>query len=220
MLTRRGSKPKSRHILERQLVLLRKLLRGTGQSHRDFPLLLARIGSGYSQLAASLEAVSGANAQALRRGAREHAIRHFELLVREYPKFCVVQTQQRRRGCADDWLHHLAFERFALGDDSGARQPWLVIVNDWPESDFRAAAFAGLAAIASRERDHVAAAQLLEDAAALEHPRLGAYAHVELARVLETLGESSASAQARQLAAAHARQYPDAAAAAAIMDAL
>jgi TolA-binding protein len=214
--------PRSAALAEAELHALTALLAQTPSGTNEQAALLRRVGDVGSEAAAAAE-VSGAHAEA--ESARREAIRAYDKLAREHPRYCAPQPIGGAPGldCGDAVYYALGLEAERAKELDTARKAYLRLIQSYPQSRLIPLAYVAFGDMFLREAEADPAKLSLSEQSyleALKYPPpenviLG-YAHLQLGRTLRRKGDEAAASRSLRKATAWAEQYPRAVAAAEI----
>jgi TolA-binding protein len=197
------------------------------QADPNRPNLVRRLADGYAELeAASLPDATRAKTVP---AARKAATRHYELLARQYTKWCASphpSDPAKSTGCADEALYYLGLEHERSGDLINARRAYFQLVQAWPQSRFIPSAYLAFGEMFLLEAATFSAALPLAEKSYLEvlkYPppdnAVYGYAQFQLAQVRSKSGDPKGAAEAFKKAISWSRTYPSAVGAAGLADA-
>lgn len=138
--------PRSRKLLVTEVQGLESLFKVTPKDSSDRPRLMRRLAEEYVELAAAAvrDGQTGGEEEArkakkIEEAARLAAIKYYQGLAREYPRFCASASPASARGstgCADEALYYLGSEYIRVGQLDMARKAFLELVRSFPDSSF------------------------------------------------------------------------------------
>jgi hypothetical protein len=114
---------------------MESLFSAMSASSPDRPAVMRRLAESYVELARSARGQK--NAERVVPAARAAAIKHFELLHAQHPKYCTgpnATDPQRSTGCDDEVLYYLALEAERAGQLDRARKAYLELLQSHPGS--------------------------------------------------------------------------------------
>jgi tetratricopeptide (TPR) repeat protein len=111
------SHPRGRALVVTELQALENLFTATASTAPDRPALIRRVAEDYAELARSADAPTAASAH---RGA----LKYYEMLVNEYPKYAQV----------DEAWYYAGLEHDLAGDPRNARRAYYQLIKSSPQS--------------------------------------------------------------------------------------
>lgn len=220
---RRGRlQPRSRQLLVTELQALERLFAAAPKDAADRPRLVRRLAETYVELSAAAARDGRATAvgsemekaQKIEKAARLTAIKYYQLLVQQHPKFCVSAGAgaggAQATGCADEALYYLALEYMRATVKDNARKSLLQLLQNYPQSSFTGHAYYLFGEMFFQEAESDPSKWALAEQSYLEAAKHSAspaapYALLRLAEVYTKKGDGQrAQATLKKLAA----QYP------------
>ncbi|MBK8257016.1 MAG: tetratricopeptide repeat protein [Polyangiaceae bacterium] len=151
-------------------------------------------------------------------GARKAAIKYYEILSSDHPKYCTHPNSQdpaKSTGCADEVLYYLAYEHEQAGDMAKARKVYLQLITQAPKSPFVAGAYLAFGELYFAEAQSdpskwPLAAQAYSEVVKYPLPdnKFYAYAQYKLAYVLWNQTDYSKALSAFKRTIETGQQYP------------
>ncbi len=159
-------KDKSRLLLITEIQQVEGLFTTTPKTSADRPKLMRRLAEGYVELEAAAfrdkteNAIKADEAKAKKdpkeKGyreesgkadkmlslARQSAVKYYNLLKNQYPKWCQVANSAdptKSTGCTDEVLYYLAYEHEQTGTPAAleeARKVYFELIQNWPQSKY------------------------------------------------------------------------------------
>jgi len=159
-------KDKSRQLLITEIQQVEALFASTPKGSADRPKLMRRLAEGYVELEAAAfrdkteQAIKADEAKAKKDPkekayreesgkadkmlglARQSAIKYYNMLKNQYPKWCQVTNSAdptKSTGCTDEVLYYLAYEHEQAGTPAGleeARKVYFELIQNWPQSKY------------------------------------------------------------------------------------
>ncbi len=208
-------KARSRRLLITEIANVEQLYRSTPRRSVDRPQLMRRLAEGYVELESAAFRDKIENQEAARKWkkknpkkaaryrkeaskagkvlklARKNAIKYYQKLKKQYPKWCQFpNAKPGQRGCTDEVLYYLAYEYEQAGNLSKARDVYLELIDNWKNSRFIPNAYLAFGELFFNEAQADSAKWSLAKQAyenVIKYPppanKLWGYAHYKLAYV-------------------------------------
>lgn len=138
--------PRARALLVTEVQGLESLFAAVPKDAADRPQLIRRLAEAYIELGAAAardgraakDAETVTKSGKIERAAQMAAIKYYQMLVNQYPKFCRsgAQTTGKGSGCNDETLYFLGLEYERTNDLDKARRTFLQLIQNWPQSDW------------------------------------------------------------------------------------
>ena len=152
--------------------------------------------------------------------ARRGAIRYYQLLLNDYPRWCAAPhatDPAKSAGCADETLYYLALEQERDGDITAARVNYSLVIRDWPTSPFVPSAHLALGELLFDESDTDPSRLPLAEQSYLKTIKypppdnvVYGYAQLRLGHVCLRRGHRAKAVKALRAAIAWAKAHPSA----------
>lgn len=156
-------KDKSRQLLITEIQQVESLFASTPKGSADRPKLMRRLAEGYVELEAAAfrdKTENGIRADEAKAKkdpkekayrdesgkadkmlglARQSAVKYYNLLKNQYPKWCQVANTAdptKSAGCTDEVLYYLAYEHEQGNNLDEARKVYFELIQNWPQSKY------------------------------------------------------------------------------------
>jgi TolA-binding protein len=136
-------------LIVTELQALERLFDTTPRSSPDRPSIALRMAEAYVELASAAARDKAAErtaqevrkAQATERAARARAVKLYQLVANQYPRWCApaagsVSGDTNGDRCVDEVLYFLGYELELAGEIDAARKVYLDLVKRFPESRY------------------------------------------------------------------------------------
>lgn len=208
------AQPRARALLITELQALERLFQATPKAAPDRPKLMRRLADGYTELSAAAArdgqaAAPGTDAvkmQKVEQAARVVAIKYYQTLVQEYPKYCTGGTT----GCADEALYYASLEYIRASQKDRARSSLLKLIQSSPQSRLLPHAYFQFGEMFFAESTQDPSKWPLAEQSYLEASKSSAspIAPYALLRLAEVYAKQGHAAKAQSVLARLARDYP------------